>query len=63
MCASCSSIGFLLVSTFGGIGITASAFLSNYQTPLRIMSIALLAWALYSASSKLIGSCVESRCR
>ena len=57
-CASCSSIGFLLLSTFGGIGVTASTFLSNYQTPLRIMSVALLLWALYSASRKLTKSCV-----
>jgi hypothetical protein len=57
-CASCSSIGFLLVSTFGGIGITASTFLSNYQTPLRIVSICLLIWALYSISNKLTKSCV-----
>ena len=57
-CASCSSVGFLLVSTFGGIGVTASTFLSNYQTPLRVISIALLVWALYSASNKLTQSCV-----
>jgi hypothetical protein len=38
-CASCSSLGFLLVSTFGGAGIAASTFLSNYQTPLRVLSI------------------------
>jgi hypothetical protein len=57
-CASCSSVGFLLVSTFGGIGVTTSTFLSNYQTPLRIMSIALLVWALYSASNKLTRSCL-----
>jgi hypothetical protein len=56
-CASCSSVGFLLVSTFGGIGVTASTFLSNYQTPLRVISIALLVWALYSASNKLTQSC------
>ena len=56
-CASCSSLGFLLVSAFGGIGVTASAFLSNYQTPLRILSIALLIWALYSISNKLTSSC------
>lgn len=60
-CASCSSLGFLLVSTFGGIGVTASAFLSNYQTPLRILSIALLVWALYSISNKLTKSCVIKR--
>ena len=56
-CASCSSLGFLLVSTFGGVGIAASTFLSNYQTPLRILSIALLIWALYSISNKLTKSC------
>jgi hypothetical protein len=60
-CASCSSVGFLLVSTFGGLGLTASTFLSNYQIPLRIMSIALLVWALYSASSKLNRSCALNR--
>ena len=56
-CASCSSLGFLLVSTFGGVGVTASTFLSNYQIPLRIVSIALLIWALYSVSNKLTTSC------
>jgi hypothetical protein len=43
-CASCSYLGFLLVSVLGGAGITISTFLSNYQTPLRIVSIALLLW-------------------
>jgi hypothetical protein len=57
-CASCSSLGFLLVSTFGGIGVTASAFLSNYKIPLQILSIALLIWALYSLSNKLNKICV-----
>ena len=56
-CASCSSLGFLLVSTLGGAGITLSTFLSNYQTPLRIVSIALLLWAYYSISIRLAGSC------
>ena len=57
-CVSCSSLGPLLVSTFGGIGVAASAFLTNYQTPLRIFSIALLIWALYSISNKLSKSCI-----
>jgi hypothetical protein len=56
-CASCSSLGFLLVSTLGGAGITLSTFLSNYQTPLRIVSIALLIWAYYSISIRLTGNC------
>jgi len=57
-CASCSSLGFLLVSVFGGTGVAASSFLSNYQTPLRVLSIALLTWALFSISNKLTSSCV-----
>ena len=56
-CASCSSLGFLLVSVLGGAGITLSTFLSNYQTPLRIVSIALLFWAYYSISIRLTRSC------
>jgi hypothetical protein len=56
-CASCSSLGFLLVSVLGGAGITISTFLSNYQTPLRIASIALLLWAYYSVSIRLKRSC------
>jgi hypothetical protein len=56
-CASCSSLGFLLVSALGGAGITISAFLSNYQTPLRIISIALLLWTYYSISARLTRSC------
>src|SRR6476620_12357595 len=56
-CASCSSLGFLLVSFFGGTGIAASTFLSNYQTPLRVLSIVLLIWALYSIINKLGQTC------
>ena len=37
-CASCSSMGFLVISTFGGIGMVATDFLTNNQTPLRIAS-------------------------
>ena len=56
-CASCSSLGFLLVSTLGAAGVTASSFLSNYQIPLRLLSIGLLAWAYYSVSRGLMKSC------
>jgi hypothetical protein len=56
-CASCSSLGFLLVSTLGVAGVTVSNFLSNYQIPLRLLSIGLLAWAYYSVSRELMKSC------
>jgi hypothetical protein len=60
ICVSCSSLGFFLISTLGAVGVTASAFVSNYQTPLRLLSIALLIWAYYSTSKKLTMSCMKS---
>jgi hypothetical protein len=57
-CASCSSIGFLVISTFGGFGIFATDFLTNYQTPLRIVSIAILLWALYSVHNRITKPCI-----
>lgn len=57
-CASCSSIGFLVISTFGGFGVLATDFLTNYQTPLRITSICVLVWALYSVHNRITKSCI-----
>jgi hypothetical protein len=57
-CASCSSIGFLIISTLGGFGIFATDFLTNYQTPLRLISIAILLWALYSVHNKITRPCI-----
>ena len=57
-CASCSSLGFFLISTFGSAGIVASTILSNYQVPLRLISIGLLLWATYSVTKRLAASCV-----
>jgi hypothetical protein len=55
--ASCTSLGFLLASTLSGAGLTLSTILSNYQTPLRILSIMLLIWACYSVSIRLNKGC------
>ena len=57
LCASCSSIGFLIISTFGGAGIVVSGFLSNYQTPLRLLSLFVLIWGLYSVLNRITKSC------
>ena len=56
-CASCSSIGFALVSTFGGVGILVSNFFTIYEIPLRIISIAILLYAIYSSHNRIIKSC------
>ena len=57
-CASCSSIAFFLFSTFGSAGLLASTIMSNYQTPIRLIALGLLVWALYSVSNRLTKSCI-----
>jgi hypothetical protein len=57
-CASCSSIGFAIISTLGGTGIAISNFLEVYAIPLRIVSILILVYALYLIHNKLTKSCV-----
>jgi hypothetical protein len=57
-CASCSSVAFFIVSTFGGAGILISTIMSDYQIPLRLLAVGLLIWALYSVSNRLTKSCV-----
>lgn len=57
-CASCSSIGFVIISTLGGTGIAISNFLEVYAIPLRIISILILLYALYLVHNKLTKSCL-----
>ena len=57
LCASCSSIGFLIISAFGGAGIVATGFLANYQIHLRLLSIFIMVWALYSVQNRITRSC------
>ena len=59
-CPGCTSFGFLAISTFGGFGIIATNFLTNYQTALRLVSIAILLWALYSVHNKITKSCINT---
>ena len=61
LCASCSSIGFLVISTFGGAGIVVTGFLSNYQTPLRLLSLVVLIWGLYSVVNRITKSCAVNK--
>lgn len=58
VCSSCSSVGFLLISTFGSIGVIASNLLTIYQIPIRITSLAILIFALYTIHRKITRSCV-----
>jgi hypothetical protein len=55
---ACSKALFLLISTFGGLGIVISNLLSTYQVPLRLVSIGILLFALYSVDKRVTESCV-----
>lgn len=56
-CASCSSIAFVIISTFGSAGIIATTFLTNYQIPLRLVSIGILILALYTVCRRTTNNC------
>jgi hypothetical protein len=47
----------LLASTFGASGVILSNFLSNYQIPLRLLSLAILLCAIYFAQRRISASC------
>ena len=54
---SCGPTGFAIVSTFGTIGGTATAFLTNYEIPLRLISIGILAFTYYFTSKEIRAQC------
>lgn len=54
---SCGPIGFAVISTFGTIGATTSAFLTNYELPIRTAAIALLIFTLYTTQRSLRIEC------
>ncbi len=54
---SCGSIGFSTVSLFGSIGGTATSFLTNYETPLRLISIAILCYTYYVSAKDITVKC------
>ena len=60
-CASCSSLGFFIISTFGAFGIIITDFLTNYQVPLRILSIIIILWALTAAFNRITKICNLSK--
>lgn len=54
---SCGPIGFAVISTFGSIGATASAFLTNYEIPIRVGAIAVLLLTYYTTVRSLRIEC------
>ena len=54
---SCGPIGFAIISTFGSVGATSLAFLTNYEIPIRIIAIALLVIIYFTTVKSLKVEC------
>ncbi len=53
----CGPIGFAVISTFGSIGGAATAFLTNYEIPLRLGALAILGLTFYTTTRSISGEC------
>jgi len=58
---SCGSVGFAVVSVFGAVGGTATAFLSTYEIPLRLVSIGILVYAYFYNIRAMTAECKIKR--
>jgi len=54
---SCGPIGFAVISTFGSVGATATAFLTNYEIPIRIIAILILIITYFTTVKSLKIEC------
>jgi len=54
---SCGPIGFSVISTFGSVGATSMAFLTNYEIPIRLAAICLLSLTYYTTVKSLKAEC------
>jgi len=54
---SCGPVGFAVISTFGSFGATATAFLTNYETPIRIIAIVILVMTYFTTVKSLKAEC------
>ena len=54
---SCGPIGFAVISTFGSVGATTTAFLTNYEIPIRIIAIGILIITYFTTIKSLKTEC------
>lgn len=54
---SCGPVGFAAISTFGSVGATATAFLTNYEIPIRVAAIAVLVITYFTTARSLRTEC------
>lgn len=53
----CGPAGVALFAAFGASGAAVSAFLTNYEAPIRLASIAALAASYYATSRSISAGC------
>lgn len=54
---SCGPIGFSVITTFGTAGSIASSFLTNYEIPLRLLSVGILVLVFVTTMKSLSVDC------
>ena len=54
---SCGPIGFFIISTFGAGASLATAFLTNYEIPLRLISLGLLCVVYFTTTKSISTEC------
>ncbi|NQV39345.1 MAG: hypothetical protein HQ505_02195 [Nitrosopumilus sp.] len=54
---SCGQIGFAVISTFGSVGATVTAFLTNYEIPIRMIAVGILAVTYFTTVKSLKTEC------
>lgn len=59
---SCGPAGFAIISTFGGVGAITTAFLANYEVPIRAAALAILCVSWYMAHRSLRLECGIRQC-
>ena len=52
-----AGVGFAIISTFGSVGSAASSFLTNYEIPIRIAAVCVLALTIYTTHRSLKTEC------
>ncbi len=53
----CGPVGFAVISTFGSVGATATAFLTNYEIPIRMIAIVILVVTYFTTVKSIKVEC------
>jgi hypothetical protein len=57
VCTSCTQMGFAIISILGTTGAAALSFMSYYEIPLRVISIALLTLSYFLITKSIASKC------